>query len=75
MKKMIIFAAIVAGCITISSCASKKDLENCQNHNKELTSQYQDAREQLAAALARVNRLQDQVSSCQNTNEALQRSL
>ena len=75
MKKMIIFAAIVAGCITISSCASKKDLENCQNHNKELTSQYQDAREQLAAALARVNSLQDQLSSCQNTNEALQRSL
>ncbi len=75
MKKVLFYAAIVAGCLTIGSCASKKDLENCQNHNKELTSQYQDAREQLAAALARVNSLQEQLSSCQGTNDALQKSL
>ena len=75
MKKVLFFAALVAGSITISSCVSKKDLEACQTQNNRLNTQYQDAREQLAAANARIKSLQDQLNSCENTNESLQRNL
>ena len=74
MKKQIIFAA-AAGVMMLSSCASKKALENCQNENKSLTEQYQANREQLAAANARIASLMDQLASCQGTNTALQKSL
>lgn len=66
---------MVAGTVTISSCASKKDLENCQREKVELNSQYQNAREQLAAANARISSLMDQLASCQGNNDALQKSL
>jgi len=59
----------------ISSCASKKELVNCQNENKELSAQYQNARESLAAANARINSLSDQLKSCQSNNDALSKSL
>lgn len=75
MKKTLVYAAIVAGVMTISSCASKKDLENCQKENVELNSQYQGVREQLAAANARVASLMEQLKSCQGNNDALQKSL
>lgn len=75
MKKVLFFAAIVAGCLAISSCASKKDLENCQTENKDLTSKYQTAREELASANSKISALQDQLASCQGTNVALQKSL
>jgi chemotaxis protein MotB len=75
MKKVLVIAALVAGCFTISSCVSKKDLEACQTQNNRLNTQYQDAREQLAAANARIKSLQDQLNSCENTNNALQKSL
>lgn len=75
MKKVFFYAALVAGMVTISSCASKKDLENCQREKVELNSQYQNAREQLAAANARISSLMDQLASCQGNNDALQKSL
>ncbi|MCI6503381.1 MAG: OmpA family protein [Prevotella sp.] len=75
MKKVFFYAALVAGTVTISSCASKKDLENCQREKVELNSQYQNAREQLAAANARISSLMDQLASCQGNNDALQKSL
>lgn len=75
MKKTLLFAAVVAGALSISSCASKKDLENCQKENVELNSQYQNVREQLAAANARITSLMDQLASCQGNNDALQKSL
>ena len=75
MKKVLFFAALVAGSITISSCVSKKDLEACQTQNNRLNTQYQDAREQLAAANARIKSLQEQLNSCENTNQSLQRNL
>lgn len=75
MKKVLLFAAVVAGAMSISSCASKKDLENCQKENVELNSQYQGVREQLAAANARITSLMDQLASCQGNNDALQKSL
>lgn len=75
MKKIFVYAALVAGIMSISSCASKKDLENCQKENVELNSQYQNIREQLAAANARVASLTEQLASCQGNNDALQKSL
>ena len=75
MKKVLFFATMIAGCIMISSCASKKELVNCQNENKELSAQYQNARESLAAANARINSLSDQLKSCQSNNDALSKSL
>ena len=35
MRKTILFA-MVAGTLLVTSCASKKDLVNCQNENREL---------------------------------------
>ncbi len=75
MKKVLFFAVVVAGCLAISSCASKKDLENCQNENRSLTQSYQSAREQLAAANSRITSLMEQLSSCESNNAALQNNL
>ena len=57
MKKNLVMYSLIAGCLLTSSCVSKKALENCQNENNELTQNfrdmaknYQDAKEQLAAA-------------------------
>ena len=75
MKKVLFYAAVMAGAISISSCVSKKDLVNCQKENVELNAQYQNTREQLAAANARITSLMEQLSSCQGNNDALQKSL
>ena len=66
MKKGNVFAiAMMAGLLTMASCASKKDLENCRLENKELTSNYQDAKESLAASKARVSSLEEQLAQQQ----------
>ena len=75
MKKVLFFAALVVSSFAISSCVSKKDLEACQAQNNRLNTQYQDAREQLAAATARINSLQQQLNSCESTNKSLQDNL
>ena len=40
--------AMMAVALMATSCASKKDLQNCQNENKELSSNYQATKEKLA---------------------------
>lgn len=67
--------AFAAGTLLLSGCASKKDLENCQNENRELTSNYQATKEQLAASQARVSSLEDQLSQQKKDYAALQASL
>jgi chemotaxis protein MotB len=74
MKKTILFV-MVAGALLATSCASKKDLVNCQNENRELTNNYQDAKEKLAAANSRVASLEDQLAQQKKDNEALQKNL
>ena len=66
----------------MSSCVSTKALENCQNENSELTQNfrdmaknYQDVKEQLAAANARSTTLQDQLDQQKKDYAALQGSL
>ena len=76
MKKGNVFAiAMFAGLLTITSCASKKDLENCRLENKELTGNYQDVKEQLAASKARVASLEDQLAQAKKDYASLQGSL
>ena len=75
MKKSILTLTLAAGLIMISSCASKKDLQNCQNENRELTTNYQTAKEQLAASQAKVSALQDQLAQQKRDYASLQSSL
>ena len=66
---------LAAGVLLISSCASKKDLQNCQNENRELTANYQNTKEQLAASQAKVSSLEDQLAQQKRDYAALQSSL
>ncbi len=75
MKKRTLFSALVIGCLVLSGCASKKDLENCQNENRQLTSEYQSAKETIAANNARIKSLEDQLAQAKASAAALQGSL
>ena len=61
MKQNRLTLALLAAALVVSGCASKKDLENCQNENRELTNSYQEAKEQLAASQTRVTSLEEQL--------------
>ena len=74
MNKKIIVLALGA-IIMFGSCASKKELEACQNQNKELGQKYVDVKEQLAAANARAVTLQEQLNQKTADMAALQSSL
>ena len=75
MKKQVFVFALAAGCLLMTGCASKKELVNCQNENKELTNNYQSTKEQLAASQTRVASLEEQLAQSKKANAALQRSL
>ena len=75
MKKNILQLALLASLIVVSSCASKKDLDNCQRENKELSENYNTTREQLAASQARVTSLEEQLAQQKRDYVALQKSL
>ena len=59
MKKNVLFMALAVS-LLMTSCASKKDLENCQTENKSLTESLQSAKEDLAAKNARIASLEEQ---------------
>ena len=82
MKKSIVWMTAAALVFLASSCASKKDLENCRmdnqnllNENKELNTNYQVTKEQLAAANARVTSLEEQLAQAKSAYALLQNSL
>lgn len=75
MKKNVFLLTMVAGVLLFSSCASKKDLENCQNENRELTANYQNTKEELAASKARVASLEEQLAQQKKNVAALQNAL
>lgn len=68
MKMKTMAIALVAGTLLMGSCASKKDLENCKSENAKLSTNYQESKEALAAANARIQlsaRPTFTVSGCQ----------
>ncbi|MDD6552093.1 MAG: OmpA family protein [Prevotellaceae bacterium] len=67
--------SLMCGTILLGSCASKKELENCQNENRSLTENYQNTKEQLAAAQARVSSLEDQLDQQKKDYASLQGAL
>ena len=80
VKSMVLTLAL--GALVLSGCVSKKNLEacqselkNCQTENRELTGNYQNTKEQLAAAQARVASLTDQLATQKKDYAALQQSL
>jgi chemotaxis protein MotB len=82
MKKNVLALSLIAGCLLVSSCVSKKDLENCQLENQELTNKYQDTQDklsdantQLAASKVRVQSLEEQIEQTKGTLSSLQSSL
>ena len=79
-RSMVLTLAL--GALVLSGCVSKKNLEacqselkNCQTENRELTGNYQNTKEQLAAAQARVASLTDQLATQKKAYAALQQSL
>ena len=75
MKKTILVLTLCAGALLMTGCASKKDLQNCQSENQRLTSEYQNAKETIAANNARIRSLEDQLAQAQASAAALQGSL
>ncbi|HAT61471.1 MAG TPA: hypothetical protein DCS83_02815 [Prevotella sp.] len=74
-KNKFLVMTLMLGALLVSSCASKKELENCQNDNKQLSQTYQDTKEKLAAANTRVTSLEDQLAQQKSDYAALQGSL
>lgn len=82
MRRNLFMMTALAGLMLVSSCASKKDLEDCRQNNlkllesgKEMMINYQQTKEQLAAANARVSSLEDQLAQAKDDYKSLQRSL
>ena len=75
MKRNIFLISLAAVGLLMSSCASKKDLLNCQRENRTLMSNYQEAKEQLAASTASVQSLEEQLAQAKKDYAKLQRSL
>ena len=76
MKQTKIFVmAMMAVALMATSCASKKDLQNCQSENRELTANYQATKEKLAAAEASLAAAQEQLAGAKKDYAKLQNSL
>ena len=75
MKKNLLVLTLCAGALLMTGCASKKDLQNCQSENQRLSSEYQNAKETIAANNARIKSLEDQLAQAKANAAALQGSL
>lgn len=74
-KKNAFILPLLAATLLVTGCASKKDLENCQTENRELTNNYMTTKEQLAAAQARVTSLEEQLAQQKKNYADLHKSL
>jgi len=70
-----LIALMLMATLLTAGCASKKQLENCQNENKELSSNYQNTKEELAAANASLASLKEQLAQQKRDYASLQSSL
>ena len=69
-KKNLCIITLATVALTMSSCASKKDLDNCQTETKSLTESLMGAREDLAAKNARIASLEEQQRGMQQALKA-----
>ena len=67
--------AALAACLLTSSCVTKKQFDGCQQENKELTKNYQNTKEELAAAKSRITSLEEQLAGSKKAYEAVQGAL
>ena len=63
MMKKNLFMTLAAAGLLFASCASKKDLVNCQTENKSLTATLQSTKEELAGKNARITSLEEQLAA------------
>ena len=75
MKNKLLLLSLATAALLMTSCASKKDLLNCQTENRTLTDKFLDAKEQLAASNARVTSLEEQLAQAKADYARLQASL
>ena len=82
MKKNFLYLSLLTIALLMSSCASKKDLENCRSANTALSEKYEktkdelaDTKSELAASKARVQSLSDQLAQLKADRDVLQQSL
>ena len=82
MKKNFLYLSLFAIALLMSSCASKKDWENCRSANTALSEKYEktkdelaDTKSELAASKARVQSLSDQLAQLKADRDVLQQSL
>ena len=69
MKTKVLMMALAAG-LMMTSCASKKDLVNCQTENKSLTASLMSTKEDLAAKNVRIASLEEQQKGMQQALKA-----
>ena len=74
-RKNLIVPMALAALLAFTGCASKKELENCQQENRSLTSDFQNVKEELAASRSRVVSLEEQLEQQKKDYAALQASL
>lgn len=67
--------AMLATTLLATGCASKKELDNCRETNRQVTSQYMDTKERLAVAETKLAAAQEQLQQQKAALAAMQSSL
>ena len=75
MKKNVFIVSLMVGAVALSGCTSSKELLACQEENRTITNNYQETKEQLAAATTRVASLEEQLAQAKRDYARLQRTL
>lgn len=75
MKNYCLLFIAIAGTLMFSSCAMKKDLDECRLQNQDLTNKYMEVRELLAASQAHEQSLNEQLAQAKRANDGIQKQL
>lgn len=75
MKNYRFYVVAALGCVLMSSCVMKKDLDSCRLENSNLTNKYMEARELLAASQTNEQNLREQLETAKRNTRDLQKQL